>query len=144
MSFPSGVAISAGGHHTWLQRIGLRRKALLANEDITPAEKAAYDELVQAVARYQILFKRAQQAARNPASQQAITDANQARDAAYEEQGKARLKWRAALPGSQPQPVKLFRGALLTHQFVKQLLDPWYMELDTKDNKPPVGERAER
>ncbi|HZX29256.1 MAG TPA: hypothetical protein VFF16_19440 [Telluria sp.] len=140
------VAISAGGRHTWLQRIGLRGKTLLPREDITPAEKAAYDELVLAVARSQRMRKLVEQRAQEPSllkaspaeRNRAIEEAKTSRDEADAEQSKAREKWRAALPGSQPQPVKLFRTALLTHRFVKQLLDPWYMELDTKDKNAPV------
>jgi len=134
------VAISSGGRQTWLQRIGLRNKTLLPKEDITPAEKAAYDELVQAVARSQFMRKRtARLAMERPApTQQAIDEAQNDYDKADAAQHDARERWRAALVASTPQPVKLFRAALLTHRFVKQLLDPWYMELDTKDKKAPV------
>lgn len=140
------IAISAAGRHTWLQRIGLRRKSLLAQEDITPAEKAAYDELVQTVARYQASRRLAEQRAHDKSllnaspseRDRAIEEANNSRDDALRAQHEAEEKWRAAIPGSEPQPVKLFRGALLTHRFVKQLLDPWYMDLDTKDRKAPV------
>lgn len=49
---------------------------------------------------------------------------------------KARADWDKERTAHEPKLIQSLRNKLATNSFVSQLLDPWYIDLDTHDKRP--------
>lgn len=51
----------------------------------------------------------------------------------------AKRQWNEELEKNEPQLMNALRRRLQQHQSIKQIFDPWYMEVNTADQNPPVA-----
>ncbi|WP_434383449.1 hypothetical protein [Melittangium boletus] len=83
---------------------------------------------LQAATAAETTATQAQTAATNKkqAALAAVNSANTAR-------GAAKTTWNTELDTNEPATMRSFRNALSSHAMVRQVFDPWYMDINTRD-----------
>jgi hypothetical protein len=65
--------------------------------------------------------------------------AMETRETASTQVGTTRTAWNNELDANEPACIRSLRQALMTHTMVRQVLDPWYMDTNTKDKTAAVA-----
>lgn len=127
----------------------LNRKVLSSGSassgtNVSQEEKHRYDkyrEKSNAVAiaedelrRLQRLLNMAETAAQKGTVNAQITEQQQRVQDSRNEQATAGSAWKNSLAQNEPALIRKYRAAVQAHGFVSQVMDPWYMDLNTRDN----------
>lgn len=126
MGHRNGLALDMnwlrGAQVLHLNRDGLTRGQ--QKDTISQEEQDAYKEMEEAEKELAI--------ARRSGSQTQI-------ESAIEAEVAAKRQWARAVEKNQPTMLNSFRNALLEAKpLVSQVLDPWYMERNSRDSQPPI------
>lgn len=148
--------IKVGSQSLQLNRDGLRKRGRKENPNITGEEQDAYDEMLAAQederkAREHLenlekvraeadtkLAARKFDPAQHAVVLSALTDASNQHRITKAASDQAREAWNNAVKKNQPVVLDSYRNALINIKSVSQVLDPWYMETNTRDNTGPV------
>ena len=68
-----------------------------------------------------------------------LEEATKDADEADKDRKKAEAAWISERDKSEPDEVKRFRQALVKSSSISQLFDPWLMDLNTLDDRPPTS-----
>ncbi|BAL23583.1 hypothetical protein [Azoarcus sp. KH32C] len=105
-----------------LNREELRNPNAIHTANVSNEEKRLFDQ-------FEALEKKTTALPHEGASDAEIRDAAR-------RSSTARRAWSDERERNEPGSVKAFRDSLLKDQYVGQLFDPWYMDLNTHDNRP--------
>lgn len=119
-------------------------------DNVTDAEAKAFDEYEQALVTTKnavaedkaakaalAVARKSGNAAAVEAAQQRAAAADNALKEAQKEVPTKRTAWNNARDAGEPAHTRQFRVALLKCVCVRQLFDPWFMEVNTKDSTEP-------
>lgn len=116
--------ISSASERVKINRVGLLKKGRSNNENISDREKLLFDEY---------------EAAKQHAHAVLATEPQ-----AKSEERLARESWEEEKDKTEPKLMRNLREGLRTHQFIGQLFDPWYMEVNTKNHHRSANEQHTR
>jgi hypothetical protein len=115
----------------------------LGCSNVAQEEKELYEELASKDTEATAKTKEAEdyaKAARNAPSDAVLAEKSRVASAAarisIQAADKARAAWRAKVDANQPPIVKSLRSRLSERKDVTQIIDPWYVDLDTRDQSP--------
>lgn len=124
-----------------IDRIALTSKSQKSELNVTQAEKSLFKEYrrrqSEAEEKEQIsikLTKAASEARDNAALQREAQNADEDMRNARKAESAAKAAWNAERNTNEPNSIMTFRTQLSRRQDIKQVLDPWYIDLDTHDN----------
>jgi hypothetical protein len=130
----------------------IKRKTGAGNDtdNVTDAEAKAFDAYEQALVAAKkaeaekkaaetalTAAKKSGDAASTEAAQQRATAADNALKEAQKEVPTTRTAWNKEREAGEPAHTRQFRVALLKCVCVRQLFDPWFMNVNTKDSTEP-------
>src|SRR6218665_510942 len=129
-----------------------RKESSTASANVTKAEKAlvaankaiaaANKEKAKAKNNEALLKaatdKQTQALAAKEAALKALESAKATTQTAVTQVGTTRTAWKTEVDATAPEGMTSFREALLGHALVSQVLDPWYMDINTRDKQAPL------
>lgn len=107
-----------------INRVGLTGNS--NNGNVSEAEKKLYGEYLAAK-------ERTQGATGNNGEQSGITTTD------VKTETEARDSWDKERNRNEPELMSALRNRLHKHPSIKQVFDPWYMEVSTDDRRPPLA-----
>lgn len=135
--------IEGGAAQLNLNRKALTNKTQRSGANVSQDEKELYEELTAKDREASAKTKYAEdcaKAARSAPSDATLAEksrvASDAAQISVRAADKARAAWRAKVEANQPALMKSLRSRLSARKDVSQILDPWYVDLATRDETP--------